>query len=306
MIYTVTFNPAIDYILNVPCLLQGEINRALSEEYFIGGKGINVSLVLHQLTVESTALGFVAGFTGDKVLEELKKSGIRADFVKLCSGNTRINVKLRCDHETDINAVGPDINTADLKEFLNKLDRLESGDFLVLAGSVPKSLPQNVYETVMQKICPKGVKVVIDAEGSLLTSTLKYKPFLIKPNHHELSAICGTPVNTVEDAFCCAQKLKDQGAGNVMVSMAEKGAVLLCENGERYFTNAPEGQLINSVGAGDSAVAGFIAGTIANMPYYDTLRLAVACGSATAFSKGLANRQKIDDVLQNFKDNNRR
>ncbi len=297
MIYTVTFNPAIDYCLTLPCLLQGEINRSTDEKIFVGGKGINVSLVLKEFGFNSTALGFVAGFTGEYIENELKNADIKTDFVHLKSGFSRINVKLRSAHETDINALGPNISPEELNEFLLKIDALKDGDILILSGSIPKTLPDDMYSQILLKLKNKSVKTVVDAQGDLLKNTLEYHPFLIKPNHKELSEILKTPINTLEDALMGAEKLQQAGALNVLVTLAEKGAVLLDQNGNRYKITAPKGKLINSVGAGDSTVAGFISGYLATKNFEHALKLGVASGSATAFSEGLAGAKEITDCF---------
>lgn len=297
MIYTVTLNPALDYTLTLPCLLQGEINRSKSEEFFVGGKGINVSIVLNELGFSSTALGFIAGFTGDEIERQLKEKGIKTDFVKIKNGNSRINVKLRADFETDVNCQGPQITDADIEKLYEKIKLLKQGDVLVLAGSIPKGMPSDTYEKILEAVKDREVKTVVDAEGDLLLNTLKCKPFLIKPNHLELAAALGKPLNSEEEIIEGAKLLKEKGAQNVLVSMAEKGAVLIDENGEIHKSKAPEGQLVNSVGAGDSAVAGFVAGYLMQGDYDYALKLSIASGSATAFSLGLATKEKIEALM---------
>lgn len=298
MIYTVTLNPALDYTLTLPCLLQGEINRSVSEEFFVGGKGINVSIVLNELGIESTVLGFIAGFTGDEIERQLKEKGIKTDFVRLEKGNSRINVKLRAGFETDVNCQGPQIDDTDMERLYEKLKQLKQGDVLVLAGSIPKGIPCDTYEKILEAIKGREVKTVVDAEGDLLLKTLKCKPFLIKPNHLELAAALSKPLNSEEEIIEGAKKLKEQGAKNVLVSMAEKGAVLVDEKGEIHKMEAPEGSLVNSVGAGDSVVAGFIAGYLKQGDYDYALKLSIASGSATAFSSGLATKEKIEDLMK--------
>lgn len=292
MIYTLTFNPAVDYYVTVDDFTSGAVNRTTSESIRFGGKGINVSLVLQELGIISTALGFVGGFTGDALEKNLTQNGINCDFVKII-GNTRINVKL---NDTDINAAGPDIADEELEQLYKKLENLKSGDFLVLSGSVPKSLPQNIYETILERLKNKGINFVIDAEKQLLLNTLKYKPFLIKPNHHELGAIFDTETSDFETALLYAEKLQDMGAQNVMVSMGDMGAVLLDENGNSHTHAAHGGEVISTVGAGDSAVAAFLAEYQNSSDYADCLKLAVAAGSATAFSGGLATSSKIKEL----------
>lgn len=294
MIYTLTLNPAIDYYITVDNLKVGAVNRTKTEQISFGGKGINVSLVLKELGVKSTALGFVGGFTGDALENHLKQKGIDCDFVKV-SGNTRINVKL---NDTDINAAGPDISNEDINNLYKKIDSIKKEDFLILSGSAPKSLPQNIYEIIIQRLEDKGVNFVVDAERDLLLDTLKYRPFLVKPNHHELGEIFGTEINDFETAFLYAKKLQTMGAKNVMVTMGDKGAVLIDQNGKCYAQNAPKGKLVSAVGAGDSAVAAFLSQYLTDKNYENCLRLAIAAGSATAFSDGLANATAIKDIYK--------
>lgn len=289
MIYTLTLNPAIDYYVTVDRLKQGMVNRTKGEKISFGGKGINVSLVLKELGLHSTCLGFVGGFTGEALENHLKQKGIDCDFVKV-QGTTRINVKL---NDTDINAAGPDISESDLQHLYKKLDNLKNGDFLVLSGSVPKSLPQNIYETILERLKDKGIEFVVDAEKDLLLNTLKYKPFLIKPNHHELGQIFGVEISNFDTALTYAKKLQDMGAQNVMVTLGELGAVLACKNGEAYTQTAPKGNVVSAVGAGDSATAAFLAQYINGGDYNNCLKCAVAAGSATAFSDGLATKNDI-------------
>ncbi len=293
MIYTLTLNPAVDYVLKIENFTSGAVNRATGEKMYFGGKGINVSRVLKELDCDSVALGFVGGFTGDAIEDFLIKSGIDCDFVHLQSGNSRINVKL---NNTDINAAGPDITVPDLEALYQKLERLNDGDVLVLSGSVPKTMPQSIYKDIMALLFDKGVQFVVDAEGELLCETLKYKPFLIKPNHHELGAIFDTKIVTYEDAFAFAEKLQAMGAKNVMVTIGKKGAVLVSANGNRYTALAPEGEVISAVGSGDSAVAAFLWAYQNGKPYEKCLRYAVAAGSATAFSSDLTSGEYIREI----------
>lgn len=292
MIYTLTLNPAVDYYITVDGFKPGVVNRTTGEKINFGGKGINVSFVLKELGVTSTALGFVGGFTGDALENHLKSKGIKCDFVKV-QGNTRINVKL---NDTDINASGPDITDSELQQLYKKLDNLKNGNFLVLSGNVPKSLPQNTYEIILERLKNRGVEFVVDAEKDLLLGTLKYKPFLIKPNHHELGQIFGVEIENFDTALTYAKKLQEMGAQNVMVTLGSKGAVLVCKNGETYTQAAPKGNVISAVGAGDSAVAAFLAERLRGGDYADCLNLAVAAGSATAFSDGLATKEKIEKI----------
>ena len=294
MVYTLTFNPAVDYYITVDNLKNGEVNRAKDEKITFGGKGINVSFVLNEFGVKSICLGFVGGFTGEALEKHLTQKGINCDFVKVI-GNTRINVKL---NDTDINAAGPEISLQELEELLHKFDQLQDGDILVLSGSVPKCLSQDGYATVIEQLANKNVKVVVDAEKDLLLNTLKYKPFFIKPNHHELGAIFNVKINTFDDAVYYAQKLQQLGAQNVMVSMGEKGAVLVDQNGNAHTQLAHSGRVISAVGAGDSAVAAFISRYLNGDRFADCLKWAVAAGSATAFCNGLANQKDIEDVFK--------
>ncbi len=290
MIYTLTLNPAIDYYITVNNLNVGAVNRTTAEQISFGGKGINVSLVLKELGFKSVALGFIGGFTGDALENHLKQSDIDCDFVKV-SGNTRINVKL---NDTDINAAGPDITDDELQQLYKKLDNIKNGDFLVLSGSVPKSLPPNTYKVILERLKDKGINFVVDAEKNLLLNTLKYNPFLIKPNHQELGEIFDNTITDFKTALLYAEKLQDMGAKNVLVSMGEMGAVLIDENGKSHTATAPKGDVISAVGAGDSAVAAFIAEYLNSNDYEKCLKLSVAAGSATTFSDGLATKEKIE------------
>lgn len=294
MIYTLTFNPAIDYYITVENLKVGAVNRTKSEQIRFGGKGINISLVLKEFGIPSTTLGFIGGFTGDALENDLKQNDIDCDFVKI-DGNTRINVKL---NDTDLNAAGPDISDKDLNNLYGKIDGIKKDDFLVLSGSVPKSMPQSIYETILERLKNKGIEFVVDAEKDLLLNTLKYKPFLIKPNHHELSEIFGVEINDFDTALTYAKKLQSMGAQNVMVTLGNLGAVLVYKNGESYTQAAPKGEVISAVGAGDSAVAAFLAEYLKSGDYKNCLKMSVAAGSATAFSNGLAKCEKIIEIYK--------
>ena len=297
MIYTVTFNPALDYIVRVAQLNIGEVNRAAYGEIMAGGKGVNVSLVLKNLGHESTALGFAAGFTGEKLVQNLKDKGCRTDFIFLDQGMTRINVKIKGQEETEINGEGPEITPVAVRTLMMRLERLREGDILVLSGSVPKTLPEDMYEKVIVRQQGKKVKVVVDATKNLLKETLEYHPFLVKPNHHELGELFGVTISNPEEALSYAEKLQQMGAVNVLVSMAGDGAVLLDEYGNRHMSPAPEGRLINSVGAGDSMVAGFLAGYLETKDYEQAFQMGIAAGSASAFSEFLATREETMEVL---------
>ena len=296
MVYTVTFNPAIDYVVHADKIQTGGVNRTAGEQIYFGGKGINVSQVLAQLDVRSAALGFVAGFTGEAIENGLKAAGIETDFVHISGGFSRINVKIKSEQETEINGQGPKIDAAAVEELFAKLDKLTDCDTLVLAGSVPSSLPSDIYEQILARLDGRGIRTVVDASGALLTNVLKYRPFLIKPNDHELSEIFGVTIKSKAESALYAAKLREMGARNVLVSMAGEGAVLVDENNEIHTCGVCSGTVKNSVGAGDSMVAGFIAGCEKGYDY--ALRLGTACGGATAFSDGLAQREDIDKLLK--------
>ncbi|CBK73511.1 fructose-1-phosphate kinase [Butyrivibrio fibrisolvens 16/4] len=299
MVYTVTFNPALDYVVRMDGdLLPGMTNRSASEEYYFGGKGINVSMVLAELGVKSTALGFVAGFTGRAIEDGVQEAGIDTDFIHLKDGISRINVKLKGTEETEINAQGPKIDEQSQKELFDKLSKLVEGDVLILAGSIPNSLPDDVYEKILSMLDGKGIKFVVDATKDLLTNVLKYHPFLIKPNNFELGEIVGKVLKTDDEIYEGALKLQEMGARNVLISMAGAGAMLVDENGERYRIGVPKGQVRNSVGAGDSMVAGFVAGYMKTQNYDTALKMGTAAGSATAFSDGLAKAADIDTLFK--------
>lgn len=298
MIYTVTFNPALDYVMNVADFSVGKIHYAESEHIYCGGKGINVSQILAQLGVESVALGFIAGFVGDKIESELNNMGIKTDFVRLKSGMSRINVKVRSGGETDVNTNGPFIDNDSLNQFFSKLDGLTEGDVLIVSGSVPKCLPANVYEDILSRVNGKGLLSVVDASGERLVNTLKYHPFLIKPNNDELSEIFEKEVSSLDEITDCAKRLQSMGAKNVLVSMGKNGSVLFCENGNILRADSVGGKAINTVGAGDSMVAGFVAGYIKTADFAYALKLGTAAGSATAVSEGLATAEKINELMK--------
>lgn len=296
MIYTVTFNPAIDYVVHLEEFTLGSVNRSSHEEMFFGGKGINVSCVLKELGVSSKALGFTAGFTGEAIENGLAEMGIDTDFVRLEKGSSRINVKIKSNEETELNGCGPDIDENALSSLFDRLDRLQKGDTLILAGSIPASLPPNIYEKILSRLSGKGVRAAVDATGQLLLSVLKYKPYLVKPNNIELGEMFGVTLTCDEEIETYAKKLREMGAVNVLVSMAGDGAMLIDENGVTHRLGVCKGEVINSVGAGDSMLAGFIAG--AEQGYEYALKLGTAAGGATAFSSGLAKREKIDELLK--------
>lgn len=296
MVYTVTFNPAIDYVVHTAEMRLGEVNRSSSEEMYFGGKGINVSIVLNELGTPSIALGFTAGFTGEAIENGIKAMGIKSDFVRLKTGNSRINVKIKAGEETELNGQGPHIDDEALEALFVKLDKLSDGDTLVLAGSIPSSLPSDIYERIMQRLSDRKIRTVVDATNGLLLNVLKYKPFLIKPNNHELGEMFGVTLSEDEEIERYARKLKDMGAINVLISMAGDGAMLIDENGKCHRCGVCKGKVRNSVGAGDSMVAGFLTGA-QNGDYEYALKLGTAAGGATAFSDGLAVKTKIEELL---------
>ena len=296
MVYTVTFNPAVDYIVHTDELRVGMTNRSEREEIYFGGKGINVSLVLRELGIKSKALGFVAGFTGAAIEKALLESGVDADFVHLDSGFSRINVKIKSSAETELNGSGPDIPEKALAELFEKLDEIKDGDAIVLAGSIPADLPEDIYERILERLHGKKIRAVVDATKDLLLNVLKYEPFLVKPNKQELEEMFGVKLQSVDDIIIYAKKLREMGAKNVLVSMAGEGAVLLDENGETHVCGVCRGTVKNSVGAGDSMVAGFIAGCEKSYDY--ALKLGTASGGATAFSDGLAQKEKIFELIK--------
>ena len=298
MIYTVTFNPSLDYIVRLDSFTAGQINRVNYEQVLAGGKGINVSIVLKNLGHDNTALGFLAGFTGEEIKSQLKDFGVKSDFVQLEKGFSRINVKAKAENETEINGQGPDISEAKQQELFAQLDKLVEGDTLVLAGSIPKTLPDDIYQRIMARLDGKGIRIVVDAEKKLLLNVLQYHPFLIKPNNHELGDMFGVKLTTDEEIITYAKKLQEKGAQNVLISMAGDGAILLTVEGQSFKCPAPKGKLINSVGAGDSMVAGFITGYIeSNGDFAKAFHMGVATGSASAFSENLATRPEVEALL---------
>lgn len=297
MVYTVTFNPSLDYIVDVEDFRLGMTNRTCSEQMMAGGKGINVSIVLQNLGIENTALGFIAGFTGEEIRRQVAEMGIRAQFISIPEGISRINLKLRSIDDTEINGMGPSIGRAQLDVLYEKLDTLTDKDTLVLAGSIPASMPSSIYCDIMERLYAKGVTFVVDATKQLLLNVLRYRPFLIKPNNHELGELFGVTLSTREAVIPYARKLQEQGARNVLISMAGQGAVLVAEDGSVHLTPAPKGTLVNAVGAGDSMVAGFLAGWQERHDYGHAFRMGVAAGSASAFSRYLATREEVERVF---------
>ena len=298
MIYTVTLSPSIDYIVRMSSMRTNVTNRTDSEEFYYGGKGINVSQVLAELDLNSTALGFVAGFTGDAIEKGIRNSRIHTEFIRLKEGFTRINIKIKSGGETEINGQGPDIPAEALEELMQKLDRIVDGDTLVLAGSIPKTCPDDIYERMLERVKDKKIMIVVDATKQLLVNSLSAHPFLIKPNRQELSEIFHAEVENAQDVEKYARKLQEMGARNVIVSLGRKGAFLVDENGETHTCGTLKQPVINTVGAGDSMVAGFVAGYQKTGDYGYALKLGSACGNATSFLPGLATREKIDEVFK--------
>ncbi len=300
MVYTVTCNPSLDYTVDVDDLRLGEINRTKKEQIFAGGKGNNVSMVLKNLGMDTTALGFVAGFTGDEIIRMLDEKGIRTDYIHVAEGFTSINVKIRSVPETAINGMGPAVTEEDAGELMRQLESLGADDVLILSGNIPPCLPQSLYRDIVAELQGKGVKIVVDAEGDSLADVLEYGPFLIKPNHEELSGIIGRSVTTRDEAVEGAKLLQERGARNVLVSMAGEGAVLVAENGEVFKGESPKGKLVNSVGAGDSMVAGFVYGYLTTGSYREAFRYGVCTGSASAFSETLATAGEVQALLDTY------
>ncbi len=302
MIYTVTFNPSLDYIVSVEDFKTGTTNRTGSELILPGGKGLNVSMVLGNLGLENTALGFAAGFTGAEIVRRVEEMGVKADFIPVSGGISRINLKLKSIEGTEINGCGPVIGKDALEQLLEKLAVLGEGDVLVLAGSIPRSVPDDIYGEILRRLSGKAVLTVVDAERELLVKVLEYHPFLVKPNNHELGEIFGVELADREAVIPYAKRLQEMGAGNVLVSLAGEGAVLAAEDGNIYEAPAPKGKLINGVGAGDSMVAGFLAGWMRKKDYRHAFHMGMAAGSASAFSEFLATREEVMAVYRQLAD----
>ena len=300
MIYTVTFNPSIDYIVSVPDFRLGATNRTSAEIINPGGKGINVSLVLKNFGIESIALGFTAGFTGGEIIRLLSERGIRTDFIEAEDGASRINVKLRGAEETEINGAGPGYSDKDISKLYEKLNRLRAGDYLILAGSIPSSMPSGIYKDILSKLSGRDIHFVVDATGELLMSVLKYRPFLIKPNRQELEELFNAEIRNNKEATEYAKRLQDMGAGNVLVSLAGDGAALLAEDGKIYESLPPEGKVVNSVGAGDSMVAGFLAGYLKSGRYEDAFYTGLCAGSASAYSESFATYDELKSLMKSI------
>lgn len=298
MIYTVTFNPSLDYVVQTDELIPGRVNRTTEEHIYPGGKGNNVSVILSNLGHKTKALGFKAGFTGEQMERMLESYGCYTDFIPLKEGLTRINVKVKAKEETEINGQGPVITEDAIAELFSRLDALKKDDVLILAGSIPNTLPEDIYEKIMERQQGKGVRIIVDATKDLLVNVLKYRPFLIKPNNHELGEIFGKELKTDEEIVKYAVKLQEMGAVNVLVSMAGDGAILVTEDKEVHKQLPPKGKVVNSVGAGDSMVAGFTAGYLNTGDYISALELGTAAGSATAFVSWLATKDEIMEKLE--------
>lgn len=306
MIYTITFNPALDYTVQVEEFEIGKINRTKSENILAGGKGLNVSIILKRLGIENTALSFIAGFTGKELERKIKQYNIKTDFIEINNGYTRINVKISSlkknsliqERETALNGNGPEITQEDIDELLEKIKKINSEDIVILSGNVPKCINEDIYEIICKELNEKNVKFVVDASQKLLMNCLKYKPFFIKPNKDELEETFNTKIKTKKEIIIYAKKLQEKCAQNVLISLGGDGAILLTEKNEVYYSNTPKGQVINTVGAGDSMVAGFVAGYLKKKDYKEALKLGIASGSATAFSAGLAMNEEINGLLK--------
>ena len=298
MIYTITFNPALDYISQVDNFEIGKINRTRTEKILPGGKGLNVSTVLKNLEIESTALGFIAGFTGDELKKDIEQRGIKTDFIKVKNGNTRINVKISSKEETALNGNGPEITEENIQELLEKIEKIKKGDIVILAGNIPKCINNNIYEIICKTLEQNNVRFIVDAPKELLMNVLKYKPFLIKPNKEELEETFKEKIETKEDIVSHAKKLQSMGAQNVLISLGGDGAILVTTDNEVYFSKAPKGKVVNTVGAGDSMVAGFIAGYEKNGDFEQAFKMGIATGSASAFSMNLATAEEVASLLK--------
>lgn len=299
MIFTITLNPALDYVIRLADFTEGQVNRVVEEHIYYGGKGINVAVVLKELGFTSTALGFIAGFTGKELQRGCQEDlGLKTDFIEVKDGMTRINVKMHSQKETEINGLGPKVGPTDLQNLLDQLQGLQAGDVLIISGSIPSLMSQDTYKMILESLKGKSIDIVVDASGKLLLETLAYKPFLIKPNNHELGEMFNVELKTIEEIEYYARKLQDMGARNVLISMAKDGSLLIDEDGNAHHFGVYQGQVVNSVGAGDSMVAGFVAGYLSKLTYDETLRLATAAGGATAFSSSLATKEEIEELMK--------
>ena len=298
MIYTITFNPALDYISQVENFQKGKINRTTNEKILPGGKGLNVSIVLKNLEIDNTALGFIAGFTGDELKRRIEQYNVKTNFIKVEKGITRINVKISSNEETALNGCGPQISEVDLEKILKQIDEIQKEDIVILAGNIPKNINKNIYEKICLKLKEKETTFIVDATRELLIGILKYNPFLIKPNKEELEETFGVKIQGEQEIIQYAKKLQEMGARNVLISLGGEGAILITEENKIYKANAPKGKVISTVGSGDSMVAGFIAGYIKNKDYKEALKLGIAAGSASAFSTELATKEKVEKLLK--------
>lgn len=301
MIYTITFNPALDYISQVDDFEKGKINRTKKEKILPGGKGLNVSIVLKNLGLENTALGFIAGFTGEELKNRIEKHGIKTDFIKVKEGLTRINVKISSKEETALNGNGPEITEEDVQELLEKIEKIKKDDIVILAGNVPKCINNNIYEIICVNLEKNGVTFIVDATRELLVNVLKYRPFLIKPNKEELEETFKVKLKSKEEIITYAKKMQLMGAQNVLVSLGGEGAILVTNQNEVYYQSAPQGKVLNTVGAGDSMVAGFLAGYKESGDYGQALKMGIATGSASTFSMDLATKEQVEILLKNIK-----
>lgn len=301
MFYTVTLNPALDYILQVDDFGIGKINRTKTEKILPGGKGLNVSMVLKNLEIDTVAIGFIAGFTGDELRKQMEQKGVKTEFIKVQNGITRINVKISSNQETALNGIGPDIDEKDIEELLQKINEITSDDLVILSGNIPKSIPKNIYQIICDILEKNNVTFVVDATRELLIDVLKYKPFLIKPNKEELEETFKVKITTKDELVTYAKKLQDMGAQNVLISLGGDGAMLLNKEDKVYYSKAPKGKVINTVGAGDSMVAGFLAGYKKTKDYEQAFKMGIATGSASAFSMDLATAKEVEDLLKDIK-----
>lgn len=301
MFYTVTLNPALDYILQVDDFGIGKINRTKTEKILPGGKGLNVSIVLKNLEIDTVAIGFIAGFTGDELRKQMEQKGVKTEFIKVQNGITRINVKISSNQETALNGIGPDIDEKDIEELLQKINEITSDDLVILSGNIPKSIPKNIYPIICDILEKNNVTFVVDATRELLIDVLKYKPFLIKPNKEELEETFKVKITTKDELVTYAKKLQDMGAQNVLISLGGDGAMLLNKEDKVYYSKAPKGKVINTVGAGDSMVAGFLAGYKKTKDYEQAFKMGIATGSASAFSMDLATAKEVENLLKDIK-----
>ena len=301
MFYTVTLNPALDYISQVDDFGIGKINRTKTEKILPGGKGLNVSMVLKNLGIDSVAIGFIAGFTGDELRKQMEQKGVKTEFIKVQNGITRINVKISSNQETALNRIGSDTDEKDIEQLLQKINEITSDDLVILSGNIPKSIPKNIYPIICDILEKNNVTFVVDATRELLIDVLKYKPFLIKPNKEELEETFKVKITTKDELVTYAKKLQDMGAQNVLISLGGDGAILLNKEGKVYYSKAPKGKVINTVGAGDSMVAGFLAGYKKTKDYEQAFKMGIATGSASAFSMDLATAKEVEDLLKDIK-----